>query len=225
MVAVPPRLDPTLEAVNAALEAEQDQFTPSGNIGFGDIGKCDRWIWNKINAKEAELLSADSLRIFRNGHEDEAAMARDLRKVDGIELYTHDSRREGKQYKYSFLDGRLTGRLDGVIVGLKQAPVTPHVWEHKSTNERKFDKLLKLGNLREWDSVYAAQAHLCMYATELDRHYMTVSTPGLRKVTSLRTELDAEYAKALIAKAQRIIGAKTPPECVCDSWSKFKCEK
>ena len=212
MVQVPDRADPTLDAVNAALEAEQSPYA-SKNIGFGEIGhECSRYLWYKINLDLPEVFNADTLRIFRNGHNDEAAMAADLRKVQGIELYTHDPERENKQYKFDALDGRLTGRLDGVIVGLKQAPKTPHLWEHKSVNDKKFEALIKNPVLKDWDLKYYAQAQTAMLHADLDRHYMTVSTPGLRRVTSVRTELDKEYAKSLVQKAKRIIDAKEPPE-------------
>lgn len=212
MVKIPDRDDPTLAALNEVLVSEQQPYA-SKNIGFGEIGHdCSRYLWYKINLNEPEVFNADTLRIFRNGHADEAAMAADLRKVEGIELYTHDPERDNKQYKLDALDGRFTGRLDGVIVGLKQAPKTPHIWEHKSANDKKFDELLKTKDLRSWNFTYYCQAQSNMYHAELDRHYMTVSTPGLRRVTSLRTELDKEFAKSLVKKAERVIEAKEPPE-------------
>lgn len=229
MVALPPRQDPTLDALNKALEAEQ---TPraSKNIGFGEIGhECSRYLWYKINAEAGEVFSSDTLRLFRNGHADEASMAADLRKVPGIELYTHDPERENKQYKLDALGGRLTGRLDGVIVGLLQAPA-PKIWEHKATSQKRFNELLKLKEkhgekdaLVHWDEKYYSQAQLNMLHAELDGHYMTVGTPGLREVTSVRTDLNKEYAKALVKKAERIIKAKEPPERIGDS-SWYACK-
>ena len=230
MVKIPDRADPTLEALNAALEAEQQPYA-SKNIGFGLIGhECSRHIWYKINSDEPEIFDANTLRIFRNGHADESAMADDLGKVTGIDLYTHDPERENKQYKFDALGGRFTGRLDGVILGLKQAPTTPHVWEHKSANEKKFKALQKLIDelgekdaLQEWNIVYYAQAQSNMYHAGLDRHYMTVGTPGLRDVLSLRTELNKGYAESLVKKAERIINAKEPPERIGDStW--YQCK-
>lgn len=211
MVAIPPKQDPTLESIDLALEGEQTLYA-SKNIGFGEIGHdCSRYLWYKINIDEPEIFNAGTLRIFRNGQGDEAAMAEDLRKVNGVELYTHDPNRDNKQYKYDALEGRLTGRLDGVILGLKQAPKTPHIWEHKSVNDKKFETLIKNPILKDWDIKYYAQAQSNMYHAEIDRHYMTVSTPGLRRVTSVRTELDKEYAESLVMKAKRIIEAKEPP--------------
>lgn len=212
MVQVPERQDPTLDAVNKALEAEQKLYT-SKNIGFGEIGHdCSRYLWYKINSYETEVFSASTIRIFNSGHSAESRMAGELRKVEGVTLYTNDPERENKQYKFDFLDGRLTGRLDGVILGLIQAPKTPHVWEHKETNDKKFKELQKTGSLKGWDEKYNAQAHLGMFASELDRHYLTCSTGGLRDVTSVRTELNKDYARGLIDKAERIINAKQPPE-------------
>lgn len=212
MVEIPERIDPTLDAINAALEAEQKPYV-SKNIGFGEIGhECSRHLWYKINTDEPEVFNASTLRIFNSGHSAEARMADELRKVKGITLYTHDPERENKQYKFDFLGGRLTGRLDGVIVGLLQAPKTPHVWEMKEVNEKKFKELQKIGTIKGWDEKYNAQAHLGMFGADLDRHYLTVSTPGIRAVTSVRTELNKNYAEGLIQKAERIINAKTPPE-------------
>ncbi len=144
--------DPTLDAINAALEKAQEPRT-SKNIGFGAIGHpCRLKLFNDINATEGEMFSEKTLRIFRNGHKDEDLMASDLRMVDGIELHTHDPNREGKQYKLDALGGRLTGRLDGAIKGLKQAPKTWHIWEHKSVNDKKFDLLEKL-KIKKYDLV------------------------------------------------------------------------
>lgn len=223
--------DPTLEAVNAALEKEQEPRT-SKNIGFGAIGHpCRLKLYYDINATEGEIFSEKTLRIFRNGHRDEDLMAADLRKVKGIELHTHDPNRDNKQYKLDALEGRLTGRLDGAIRGLKQAPTKFHIWEHKSVNEQKFEKLEKLkikygekNALKEWDEVYYGQAQLNMRKAELDRHYLTVSTPGLRRVTSCRTELDKGYADALIRKADDIINAKMPPEKISNDPNNFSCK-
>ena len=38
-------------------------------------------------------------------------------------------------------DGHVRGHCDGLIQGgLKEAPQTAHVWEHKAVNETKFKK-------------------------------------------------------------------------------------
>jgi hypothetical protein len=225
VVSIPERQDPTLDAVNAALEAEQKPYV-SKNIGFGEIGhECSRYLWYKINTDEPEIFSSSTLRIFNSGHSAEARMADELRKVKGITLYTNDPERENKQYKFDFLGGRLTGRLDGVIVGLLQSPKTPHLWEHKETNEKKFKTLREVQVLSKWDEKYYAQAQLAMLGADLDRHYLTCSTSGLRDITSVRTELNKGFAEGLVNKAERIINAVEPPERIGgpDWWQCKNC--
>lgn len=223
--------DPTLDALNKILESEQ-QLRTSKNIGFGAIGhECRRKIQYDINSEEPEIFTAETLRIFRNGHNDEALMIADLLKIPGIELHYKDPDRDNKQYKLDALGGRFTGRLDGVIKGIIQAPTTFHVYEHKSVNDKKFDKLdklkIKLGEkeaLREWDMVYFSQAQSAMKYTDLDRHYMTVSTPGLRRVTSVRTNYDKGFADSLERKAATIINAKEPLERISEDREYFTCK-
>ncbi len=219
MAKIPTYRDPTIEDIQQKIVDSQELMS-SKNIGFGVIGeKCNRKLWYNINNDETEKFSHETLRIFRNGHRDEAVMAEELRLVDGIELHTHDPNRGNKQYKLDDFDGRFTGRLDGVIRGLKQSPKKWHVWEHKSVKDEKFDKLIQLiielgekNALEKWNFVYYCQAQSNMKYSDLDSHYMTVSTPGLRRVTGLRTELDIKFADALSMKAKRIINAKEPPE-------------
>lgn len=231
MVAIPVRAeDPTLEALDAILKSEQRPYV-SKNIGFGVIGEeCGRKIWYKINSTEPEIFEANTLRIFRNGHSDESAMAEDLRKIEGIELHTHDPNRGNKQYKLDALGGRFTGRLDGMIRGLKQAPSAWHVWEHKSTNEKKFNELKKCiekhgikNALENWDVIYFSQAQSNMLHSGVDRHYLTCGTPGLRQVISVRTNLDGPYAMALVDKAEKIINSAVPPARISEKPDWFQC--
>lgn len=223
--------DPTLEKLNSILESEQ-QLRTSKNIGFGAIGHpCRRKLWYDINIEEPEVFKNTTLRIFRNGHNDEALMISDLQKIPGIELHDKDPERGNKQFKLDLLEGRLTGRLDGAIRGLIQSPFTWHVYEHKSTNQKKFDNFNKIKQkngeketLRNWDEIYFAQAQLNMYASGMERHYITVSTPGVRDVTSARTEVNKSYAQEMERKAEYIITAKIEPDRISNDKESFGCK-
>jgi hypothetical protein len=115
--------------------------------------------------------------------------------------------------------GHFCGSIDGVIKGIPQAPATWHVWEHKTTNERNFNKLKKLLDnnneknvLELWNSAYYAQAQLYMYHAKLKRHYMTVSLAGELESIGFRTNLDSDYAKEVVDKAQFLIDLDSPPK-------------
>lgn len=214
MVAIPPRRDPVLDAIDRILEEETNSQPKRTYIGASSIGdNCARKLWYRYHTDMKETFPADTIRKFNDGHRCEDIMAGLLRKVPGIELYTH--KEDGSQY--GFEDGPFKGNYDGIIGGLPMSSKW-HIFEHKAVNEKKFEELKKLKAvnektaLRNWDRIYFAQAVIYMDYEGLERHYMTVCTPGLRDYTSVRTEADPAFAMALKAKAHRIANAKEPPE-------------
>lgn len=217
MVLIPERGDPTLAAIDRKLEEITNSQPKRRYIGASSIGDtCARKLWYRFHTDHKEVFSADTIRKFNDGHRTEDVMASHLRLVDGVELYTH--KEDG--YQYGFRDGPFRGHYDGVIRGILQAPKTWHIWEHKAVNEDKFAKFKNLAienektALEKWDKVYYAQAVINMYKEGLERHYLTVSTPGLRDYWSCRTEENPTFAIALTAKAHRIAAMKEPPERV-----------
>lgn len=222
MVLIPPQItDPTLAAVDAALVARQQDQPKRNYLGASSIGdSCSRKLWYRLHTDHKEVFDAPTLRRFDDGHRSEDIMAAWLRLVPGIQLWTH---KENGFHQYGFIDETLgplkfSGHYDGIILGLLEAPKTPSIWEHKSINEEKFKKLKLLKKeheksaLQKWDKVYYAQAVTYMDYEGLTRHYLTVSTPGLREYMSVRTNEDPIYAESLKLKAKRIINANEPPE-------------
>jgi len=102
------------------------------------------------------------------------------------------------------------------VLGILQAPKTWHILEIKaSAKHEDLDKAKKkVGEkaaLAEWNPVYYAQAALYMHYAGLDRHYLVCVSPGARKWTSVRTEVDPVHAEVLRAKAERIIFTDEAP--------------
>ena len=207
MVTIPPRRDPILDAIDRILEAETNGEPKRDYIGASSIGEsCSRKLWYRYHTDIKETFDADTIRKFNDGHRCEEIMAALLRKVEGIELHTHKP--DGTQY--GFADGPFRGNYDGVIRGIRQSDKW-HIWEHKSVAEKSFEELRKLkasdekSALKRWKPIYYAQAVVYMHYEGLGRHYMTVSTPGLRDYMSVRTEDDPAYAEALKMKAHRLL--------------------
>ena len=97
------------------------------------------------------------------------------------------------------------------------SPRTPHVWEGKAVNEKKFANFKKAkaqygekGALEQWDYVYWCQAQAYMGYFDLTRHYITVCTPGVRDWDSTRTEFDADAFMKIKDKAERILNSAVP---------------
>ncbi len=220
MVFIPPQGDATLLEIDKVLEAIAAKEPVRNYLGASSIGdSCERKLWYRLHTNHKEKFDAATLRRFNDGHRSEDVMAGLLRSVSGIELYTHKTPDE----QYGFEDNTLgpkifSGHYDGIIHGILEAPKTYHIWENKTVNEKKFNELKKLKEideksaLQKWDKVYYAQAIIYMDYEGLPRHYMTVTTPGVRDYVSVRTNADPAYAGALKLKAKRIINATTEPE-------------
>lgn len=220
--------DPTLEAVDTALEAEQVR-RPRPYLGMSAVGReCDRELWYSFRWCSQLAFNAATLKRFADGHHGEDLQAARLRKVEGIELHTED--KDGGQFGFHDLGGHFSGHMDGAILGLLQAAKTWHVWEHKQVDEKKQRKLEKLkqehgekGALAVWDATYYAQAQLYMHYSGMRRHYLTCSTPGGRHTVSCRTEYDKETAVRMIDRARSIITAPTPPPKLSEDPEYFVC--
>lgn len=227
MVALPERTYPTLEAMDAAME---EQARPSkGSLSCGTVGEeCWRRLWYQKRWVRVEYFNAETLRKFEDGHLQESVAAERLRKIPGIELWTEDE--TGEQFRCEFLGGHVIGYVDGVIRGIREAPKTVHIWEHKSVAQKQFNKLKKLLDtidekevLKEWNLKYYAQGILYMEAFDITRHFMTVSTPGGRDYLSLRTNASKKTAKAYLKKAESIIFSDTAPARISNNPDSWQC--
>lgn len=228
--------DPTLDAMKAAMEAAFETRPSRNYIGASAIGKpCERDIWYTYNGRPRKLIKALGVAAIEDGFRSEDVVAARLRMVEGVELWTVDE--EGKQFGYEKCEGKAGGHIDGVIKGLLQAPKTTSIWENKAVNETKFNKLKKCiedrgekDALEAWDEIYFVQAQEYMGESKnflgmhIDRHYLTVCTPGARDIISCRTEFQPVRYKQIQAKLTRIINAKTAPVRISELPSFYLCK-
>lgn len=231
MAALPEVLDPTLEAVDRAIEAAENTQPARPYLGMSSIGRaCRRELWFSFRWCSPSSFDAKTLKRFQDGHLGEDLQAKRLRMVEGITLHTIDPR-TGRQFGFSDIGGHFRGHMDGAILGLLQAPKTWHVWEHKQVDDDKQAKLAKakqeLGEkaaLQAWDEVYYAQGVLYMHYSGMDRHYLTCASAGGRHTISVRTEAAPQVARSLIEKARAIITAPEPLERLSERPDWYQCK-
>lgn len=227
-----PTEDPTLVAARKALELKEASRGHSRRVGASSVGnECTRRGWYSFRWTSPVVIGSTGLLAINDGHRSEEVMAELLRGVEGVELWTEDPNVPGAQINFELVDGHFVGKLDGIIVGILQAPKTPHVWEHKAVNQKKFDKLKKdiekFGEkqaLEQWDVTYFAQAQMYMHGMKLDRHYLTVSTPGVRDFVSVRTEYQKSRAEMYEGRAQGIVFASGIPSKISGDPAFYGCK-
>ena len=166
-----------------------------------------RKLWYRFN-KYPEEFNADSLRRFADGHAVEERILYWLRQIPNINIWTHDE--NGEQFGFSALDGRYKGHYDGVI----EIDGVVYVLEIKASTKQ--GELIRLGEkypeplvLEQWNEEYYAQAMTyCKFAGIGNRLFICADAGG-RKLHIVRTPYNAEYADALLMKAERIANAKS----------------
>jgi len=231
MAALPDTIDPTLDAIDRAIEAQENAQPSRTYLGMSSIGRpCWREGWYSFRWCGPSIFPAAAHKRFHDGHHGEAIQAQRLRLVEGITLHTLDPR-TGQQFGYSDIGGHFRGHMDGVILGLLQAPKTYHVWEHKQVDDDKQAKLLKAKQehgekaaLQAWDEVYYAQGVLYMNYSGLERHYLTCANAGGRHTISVRTEPDPRTARAMIEKARTIITSPEPLSRLSERPDWYQCK-
>lgn len=217
-----------MPTVRAIYKAYEDSNTPRHSIRLsgGVIGEeCERALWYSFRwAYTPEKFDGRMLRLFDTGHREEDRLVADLRRI-GVEAWDKDPE-TGKQWAVFDYGGHFTGRLDGVCIGLPEAPKTPHLLECKTHSLKSFTKLKKDGVQKAHPKHYA-QMQSYMDYMGLTRALYLAQCKDTDELYAERIENDVVHAAALRAKAKRIIDSREPPPRLHDdpsSRAAFACQ-
>lgn len=218
--------DRTIEEIKKIIVQKYNNQTPRDYIGASILGgECTRQVWYDIRNATPPSFEINSILAIEDGYTQEEVMSRRLSLLPGIKLYTRDEETENQitiQYK------EIKGHVDGVICGLKESKKW-HVWEHKSVNEKKYNilKNLKIQDaenaLEKWDYKYYVQAQIYMEGLDIDRHFLTVSTPGGRDFMSLRTKRKKSFMR-VVDNLLEIVKDDNPPGKISDKPEFYLCK-
>lgn len=202
---------PTVDAIYRAYEEAHDEHERT-YLGASIIGEdCWRKLWYGFRwASEPEHFDGRMLRLFQTGHREEARMIDDLRRA-GIEVWDRDPDDPLKQISVSDIAGHFRGHLDGIALGLPEAPKTAHLAEFKTHNTKSFTKLKKEG-VRSAKPEHYAQMQIYMHKMGLTRALYLAHHKDDEELYAERIEYDPVFAERLIAKAHSIITAERPPQ-------------
>lgn len=139
MADLPAPSTPTLTAIYASYEARQgDGFRD--HLGASIIGKsCARALWYDFRWVTPSRHSGRLLRLFETGQLEEDRMVRNLRATGATVLEVDPD--TGRQFRVEAHGGHFGGSLDGVALGLLEAPKTWHVLEFKTHSAKSFADL------------------------------------------------------------------------------------
>jgi hypothetical protein len=224
-----PIVDQALAAADEIFERQQNDREVRPYLGMSGGGNCPRAQWYSWQWAVDSHISAKGCKAISDGFTSEDVAAARLQKVPDLLLQTVDHE-TGRQFALEDAGGHIRGHMDGVVFGLPVSK-TPHVFEHKACNERKFKKFQKLkadvgekATLRAWDEKYFVQAQLYMLHGGYKRHWTVVSLAGCRDWDSCRTEFSRDDAEFYANRMERIVeNIDEMPERVSESPNAFAC--
>ena len=117
------------------------------SLGFSPSmisSECDRELWLQLRwAFGREVFKGRMLRLFNTGFREEDRIVADLRMA-GLEVAEVDPD-TGRQFGVKALAGHVRGKMDGLVLGVPEAPTKWHILEAKSHNTKSFGKLIAAG--------------------------------------------------------------------------------
>jgi hypothetical protein len=192
-----------------------------GHLGASVIGRpCERSLWYGFRWATARRHPARILRLFARGQREEAVLVDLLRKA-GVEVWEADE--EGQQFRVSAVGGHFGGSLDGVGLGLVEAPEKPHVLEFKTHGDKSFKDLSKHG-LEKSKPEHHAQITVYMHLMDIDRGLYLAVNKNDDTLHAERVRHSAKAANTLLDKAHRIITSYYPPAKISDDAAFYLCK-
>ena len=213
MTALPVTTPRTAQAMFAALEAKQ-RTDLHPRLAASGLGGCERGQWDKFRwLFPPEIFTGQKLSIFETGEVWETRLVQRLRDagmtVDDLDPET------GEQWRIVFAGGHASGRTDGKVMGVPEAPKTMHVFEAKSMNDRAFKALLKAGSVREGKPEHYAQVQIYLHKQALTRALYIGINKNTDEMYVERIDYDVLFATQLELKAERIATTDRRPACSC----------
>jgi len=220
MAELPEVPTPTLTAIYADYEARQgDGFRD--HLGASIIGKsCARALWYDFRWVTPARHSGRLLRLFETGQLEEDRLVRNLRATGATVLEVDPE--TGRQFRVEAHSGHFSGSLDGVAIGILEAPKTWHVLEFKTHGTKSFNERTARGVVLAKPQ-HAAQMQIYMHLMGLTRALYLAVSKDTDALHAERIEADPEAGQRLLARAGRIIDAARPPSRISEDPAWFEC--
>lgn len=221
MAAIPDREHSTAAAVLQWWEQNQE----SGHrphLGASLIGHaCERHLWLTFRWALAHRWDGRMLRLFDDGKRAEARFVAELRGI-GCEVWDMDAA-TGDQFRVSAHGGHFGGALDAVVLGLPEAPKTPHVAEFKTSNDKLF-KVLQKDGVRKAKPQHFDQMQTYMGLMDLTRAVYIAENKNDASIYVERIEFDPDQFGRIMERALRVIAATEPPPRISTDPAWHECK-
>ena len=202
-----------------AYRVDEDGFR--SHLGGSLLGRsCARELWYGFHWVKKAKFPASVLRLFNRGHLEEGRFIAMLLMI-GCSVEQQDA--QGKQLRISDCNGHLGGSLDGVVMGVPDAPHGLQLLtEFKTHNDKSFQKLEKEG-VRNAKFEHYIQMNVYMYKRGLTAALYLAVNKNNDKLYGEIVLLNAEIAEEFIQRGSNIIYSDAAPPKLNNSPGWFEC--
>jgi hypothetical protein len=232
MAQLPPSVvDPVADAIFAHYKAKYSTEPQRPYLGASAIGKpCLRQHWYSFRWSKPAEFSGRLYRVFQSGHLQEPRIHNDLLSI-GCVVYDTDPV-TGKQWTFTepTSGGHFQGNADGIVLGLPQAPKSPHILEIKTASDKMYKEMQKLGVKKAKPEHYAQMQMYMKWSIDLfdddgcHRSIYIVVNKDNDDIYTERVEFDKTEAQSIIDKALAVITATEPPVGISQDPTWFECK-
>ncbi|MGY3265845.1 hypothetical protein [Lysobacter sp. HA35] len=215
-------VSPLVSAIYAWWENKTER--PRTYLGGSVIGReCERQLWYSFRWCGTGTREFDGrmLRLFDRGHREEPRFIEELRGI-GCEVWDVDPQ-SGQQFRFKAVAGHAAGGIDGVAVGLPEAPKTYHLLEFKTHGAKSFATLARDG-VAKAKPEHWAQMQIYMRWAQLERAQYIAVNKDTDELYAERIHADKDAGERLEAKAERIIRAAEPLPRIANDAADYRCK-
>jgi len=196
------------------IESRKILKKPRPYLGMSGIGhECIRHIWLGWRWASNVFITAKQQRIFDRGDLEEDRVVKDLQEL-GISVY-------GRQREIIGFAGHAKGHIDGIALGIIEAPETEHLLEFKTMNDKYFNIFLDKG-LDAFPN-YFAQMQRYMGGLKLKRAFFSATNKNDESRDYVRVYFDKQIYEDLCDKERNVVMSELPPQVAFPS-TYYKCK-
>jgi len=189
-----------------------------GYLGASVVGhECDRYLWYGFRWCVKPEFDGRMYRLFNRGHLEEKRFVEELR---GIGCIVHG---DDEQVEVTAIGGHFSGHMDGVAIGVPEAPKTYHVLEFKTHSDKSFNGV-KNDGVKKSKPMHYAQMQVYMGLGKLDRALYLAVNKDNDELYSERIEYSSAEFKAIMVRVERIIASVNPPERMATRRDDWRCK-
>lgn len=213
-----PIIKSTKQAIFDWWASQPNELRPT--LGASELGvECERAAWFKYRWFKNSEFEPRMLRLFDHGKKEEQRVFDDLKNI-GVQIESHDV--NGNQYRFSALDGNLTGSFDAAVKGLPENPEW-HVLEIKTHNDKSFKDLQKNG-VKKSKYRHYVQMQVYMGFSDIPRACYFAVNKNDDDLYIQFIDFDKYFYSAMLEKAKRIINSNNPLAKIDERPSFFVCK-